>query len=572
MRLFFCESLSTGGMDEVTLINVLRDNLALQFPGNGPAPPHVTAQSLAATKPDRAWLIARVAQDLRGGAGLTGHNLRLQTGALQQVDPVTNRHNPAAQRPTNPIAMNAAATATRANVTARERVDETFKTLTRDERPTVVGAPPYVVPIDIRTFTMYVPFYLASMGTHTNDWELSRRYTQRVETLANKVDVGTNRRRTAAPWATVRAALEFDGPPFGNNTMHYVLVTRWKNPRYRATYTYFFDRSAMPGHLSGNNTAGPGGGPRVGTAANSDWVVDMLGNGVHVPIDVGVWGGMTFAGVTSSTFIEIYAINPFPPPQPPRPGVEGDAHRLAGGVQFGGVQFGAMAPTYVNPVDPVLGGRITTRGQRGPADPTRNLPRAGVTRSTRSMRQVLRQGPPQNTWGEVNTIPISTRPRPFAIRAALTRAGDYTRDAARRRARKIDLMQRGRPSDTNNTGDPLVKKVKSCGLGERTRAYTFLIADNSCLWGKRYGSNCRSSGRCISRETARKHTRLRGQYAEYRRVTGGGDAVLNAHTPRASQDDHDGGKEIAWRERWIGRRDVRTGAPPFGPTNHFRGT
>ena len=150
--------------------------------------------------------------------------------------------------------------------------------------------------------------------------------------------------------------------------------------------------------------------------------------------------------------------------------------------------------------------------------------------------------------------------------------GKGGRDTKQRKRNKIDLMRRGRPSVINPTGDPLVKKVKSCGPGSTTRAYTFLIDDNSCLWGKRYGSDCRSSGRCISRETAAKHARIRGENPEYNRLTGGGDPLGNAHAPRSRRHSHNGDAEIQWRERWIGRRDTRPAAGPYGPTNRFRGT
>lgn len=393
-------------MNEVELINTVRDNLAAVFPGNGAAPPPVTANSLAASKPDRNWLIGQVAGNLRVPAGLTGYNLRLQTGELQQIDPVTLRPNVAAQRPTIPIRMTAAAATARANTTARERVDEMFKSLTRAEQPTAIGTPPYANLNDIRTFTMYVHYYLADMGTHTQDWEISRRHTRRLESLFNAVTVGANPRAGAANWPLVQQHLHDDGLPGGRNTMHYVLVTRYKNPKYGAAYEYIFDASSV---FPGANDYRNPGGPCIGNGFTQAWTVVRTA-GTETLITPAVWAQMTAGAPT----FELYAINPFGPPQPMRPTAEIDAHRLAGGRQLGPLRFGAMAPSFVNLAN-AGGARIVASNQRPLASQARNAPRDGVTRSTRSMRQVLRQGGPEGRFGRVDTVPISTRPRPFAI-------------------------------------------------------------------------------------------------------------------------------------------------------------
>ena len=472
-------------MEEVQLINILNYNLANQFPppGGGPVvvPPFVSLASLVlrANKPDHDWVVGEVAQSQMRlpGAGLNTAGISLQRGTFQGVNPVTG----VAAAPRDPVTVNAANAAARVTATATTRVGEIFTTLTRDEQPVAVGTPATAVTNDMRTFTLYVHYYLARMtvsGSYQN-WRISRENTRLVESQANKVLVGANVRGTADTWLAVQAVLNADT----FDTMHYVLVIRSRRPKYHAEYLYMFDDSTMPGGIYANP-------PTLNPLATT-WnlmTVTAAGGLNPLPIDQARWHNMTRHG----DFIEVYAIDPMPhmnipPGQEPDPKGPGGNSRLDGAVDLGpglgalGGWQGAMPANFVNPAD-ATGLRVRT-DRRPPDAQDRNAPLMRAPRPQRSIRQVFRQGLAQGSFGTVDTTPgLDTQPGlGLPIRNALTRAGDFTRDTKQRRRNKMDLMRCGCPSAAYPDRDPNVHKVKSCGPGSKTRAYTFLIDDNICL-------------------------------------------------------------------------------------------
>ena len=145
-------------LDEVQLINVLQ--VMLHHQQALPVPPQVTNYSLAlrANKPDAAWVVNAVAaNEIRLPIGLVGQGISLQNGRLQQIDPVTG----VTQELRDPINPRHAQMVTRQQATARTRVDEIFRTLTKDEQPVTAGQAAHAVLQDICTFTLYVHYYLA---------------------------------------------------------------------------------------------------------------------------------------------------------------------------------------------------------------------------------------------------------------------------------------------------------------------------------------------------------------------------------------------------------------------------
>jgi len=164
-------------LDEVQLINVLQRNLSIQ---NGiPIPPQVNHNMLAAraNKPDYTWVVNEVASSqIRLPLTLTAQGILLQRGTLQQIDPVTG----VAQEVRDPVQLDGAQMAARSMATAQTRVSEIFRTLTRDEQPTMAGQPAHAVRRDIRTFTLYVHYYLARQTIYNPaalNWQISRANT-----------------------------------------------------------------------------------------------------------------------------------------------------------------------------------------------------------------------------------------------------------------------------------------------------------------------------------------------------------------------------------------------------------
>ena len=52
-------------------------------------------------------------------------------------------------------------------------------------------------------------------------------------------------------------------------------------------------------------------------------------------------------------------------------------------------------------------------------------------------------------------------------------------------------------------------KRKQCG-GKHTdpRTYTYVVKDDKCYWGRRYGEGCKTAGKCITTQTDDKLRRF----------------------------------------------------------------